>query len=389
LIREIGIAIADQNSSQLTRFQRYYFKLTHHRNLVKLGPLRFLCYNTGAKSEGKRKIPRRLVMNGKSIIAGIVLCTAAIAAAQAPPPMTLPADVANIKQSIQSLPWREIDLTTVSPLEMDRALLLMNHVLNEIAPVRASEADLMSGYIEAQNLGAEFAKAPKPPAGKELTYTDATKIAVAMLRGPMANSTYASQFGGASTEELAAYRELYDATCQRRWSEITESREQSRWMGAFLQSQGKLQDYQAWAKVESENRELAYQLQLEKNAAAADAAAQAAQARAVAEQEEQEKLQLQQALAAAQAQQQEAFAAGQQQQQMDQQQPPPPQEDAPYYTGYGTPGYYGSGAAWCYDCTYGNEARTRTERRMSDFYGTPHTGGGGGGFHGGGGGGHR
>jgi hypothetical protein len=324
-------------------------------------------------------------MNGNSIIVSIVLCTGALAAAQAPPPTTLPPDVANIKQSIETLPWRSIDLSTVSPLEMDRALLLMNHVLNEIAPVRASEADLMSGYIEAQNLGADFAKAPKPPEGKQLTYTDATKIAVAMLRGPMANSTYASQFSGVSAEGLAAYQQLYDATCQRRWSEITESREQSRWMGAFLESQGKLQDYQAWAKVESENRQLAYQLQLEKNAAAADAAAQAAQARAVAEQEEQEKLQLQQALAAAQAQQQQAYEAGQQQ--MDQQQPPPPQEDAPYYGGYGTPGYYGSGAAWCYDCTYGNEARTRTERRLSDFYGTPHAGG----FHGGsgGGGGHR
>jgi hypothetical protein len=264
----------------------------------------------------------------------------------------------------------------------------MNHVLDEIAPVRASEAELMSAYIEAQNLGAEFAKTPKPPAGKQLTYTDATKIAVAMLRGPMASSTYASQLTDCSSDGLAAYQQLYDSTCQRRWGEITESVEQARWMGSFLQGQGKMQDYQAWAKVESENRELKYQLQMQKNAQAADAAQQAAQARAAAEQQEQEKLQLQQALAAAQAQQQQA-SAQQQANQAPQQQPQqgqqlgdqPPQADAPYYTGWGVPGYYGTGAAWCYDSTYANQARAQTEQRLSNFYGTPHAGG----FHGGGG----
>jgi hypothetical protein len=263
----------------------------------------------------------------------------------------------------------------------------MNHVLDEIAPVRASEAELMSAYIEAQDLGTEFAKTPKPPAGKQLTYTDATKIAVAMLRGPMASSSYASQLGDTSTDGLAAYQQLYDTTCQRRWGEITESVEQARWMGSFLKGKGKMQDYQAWAKVESQNRQLQYQLEMQKNAAAADAAQQAAQARAAAEQQEQEKQQLQEALATAQAQQQQANqqqanqAGEQQQQQQGHQQgqlgDQPPQADAPYYTGWGVPDYYGTGAGWCYDSTYANRARAQTEQRLSNFYGTPHAGGGG------------
>jgi hypothetical protein len=354
------------------------------------------CGTTAVQSRRETRIamtiPGRLVMNGNSIIVAIVLCAGALAGgvarAQAPAPTAVPSDVANIKQSIQNLPWQDIDLSTVEPLERDRALLLMNHVLDEIAPVRASEAELMSGYIEAQNLGAEFAKTPKPPAGKQLTYTDATKIAVAMLRGPMANSSYASQLTDCSSDGLAAYQQLYDSTCQRRWGEITESVEQTRWMGSFLQSKGKMQDYQAWAKVESENRQLQYQLQMQKNAAAADAAQQAAQAQAAADRQEQEKLQLQQALAAAQAQQQsqqqQAYQAGQQQAQQQQQQQlgdQPPQADAPYYGGWGTPGYYGTGVGWCYDSAYANQARAATEQRLSNFYGTPHTGGG----HGGGG----
>jgi hypothetical protein len=313
----------------------------------------------------------------------VVLSVGQFAGAQAPPPGPLPPELANIPQTIQTLPWQSIDLTTVQPLEYDRALLLMNHVLDQMAPVRASEADLMSAYIEAQNLGPDFAKTPKPPAGKQLTYTDATKIAVAMLRGPMANSTYASQLTDTSPDGLAAYQQMYESTCQRRWGEITESVQQVRWMGAYLQHNGKMQDYQAWAKLESENRQLKYQLAVQqKKAQEADAARQATEARAHQAQQtklQEENLQLQQALAAAQAQQQQAYQAGQQsaQQAANSQAPQQPQGTpayTPYYSGYGVPVYYGAGAAWCYDSAYANQARAQTEQRLSNYYGTPHAG---------------
>lgn len=319
----------------------------------------------------------------RSLMIAVVLGLGCFAAAQAPPPAPLPPELANIPQIIQTLPWQSIDLSTVPPLEYDRALLLMNHVLDQLAPVRASEADLMSAYIEAENLGPEFAKTPKSPAGKQLTYTDATKIAIAMLRGPMANSSYASQLSDTSPEGLAAYQQMYESTCQRRWGEVTESVQQVRWMGTYLQHNGKIQDYQAWAKVESENRQLKYQLAMQqKKAQDADAARQAAQAQADQTQQtklRQENLQLQQALASAQAQQQQAYQAGQQ----SAQQSPNPQAQqqaqgtpvyAPYYTGYGVPGYYGTGAAWCYDSAYANQARAQTEQRLSNYYGTPHAG---------------
>jgi hypothetical protein len=315
------------------------------------------------------------------MLGSIVICAASLAAAQAPPPGALPPEVANIPQTIQSLPWQSVDLTTVPPLEYDRALLLMNHVLDQIAPVRASEADLMSGYIEAQNLGPDFAKTPKPPAGKQLTYTDATKIAVAMLRGPMATSTYASPLSDASPDGLAAYQQMYESTCQRRWGEVTESVQQVRWMGTYLQHAGKMQDYQSWAKVESENRQLKFQLAMEqKQAQEANAARQAAEARTTAVQQaklQQENMQLQQALASAQAQQQQAYLAGQQSAQQatnsnaaQAQQQAQVAQPAPYYnTGYGVPLYYGSGAAWCYDSAYANQARAQTEQRLSNYYG--------------------
>ena len=322
----------------------------------------------------------------RSFIIAVVLSVGQFTAAQAPPPASLPPEIANIPQTIQTLPWQSIDLTTVPPLEYDRALLLMNHVLDQLAPVRASEADLMSGYIEAENLGPDFAKTPKPPAGKQLSYTDATKIAVAMLRGPMANSTYATQLSDTSPDGLAAYQQMYESTCQRRWGEVTESVQQVRWMGTYLQHTGKMQDYQAWAKLESENRQLKYQLAVQqKKTQDADAAREAAQARSNQAQQaklQQENTQLQQALAAAQAKQQQAYQAGQQSAQQatntNGQVTQQPQATAVYpaYTaGYGVPGYYGAGAAWCYDSAYANQARAQTEQRLSNYYGTPHAGG--------------
>ncbi|HSZ59432.1 MAG TPA: hypothetical protein VK797_27560 [Tepidisphaeraceae bacterium] len=308
----------------------------------------------------------------------IVFCICVAATAQTQPPSTaLPPDVAGLPEAIRTLPWQSIDLSTVSPLEYDRALLLMNHALDEIAPVRASEADLMSAYIQAQNLGAEFAKTPQPPSGIQLTYTDATKVAVALLRGPMANSSFASQLADTSEQGLAAYQQMYNSTCQRRWGEVTESTQQTRWMGTFLQRKGKMPDYESWAKLESENRQLKYQLAMEKKKAEeASEARQAAEDRAASAQQarlQQENLQLQQALASAQAQQQQSYQAGQQaaNQAAQQQQP----QAAPYYTGYGVPAYYGTGAAWCYDSAYANQARAQTEQRLSSYYGTPHPGG--------------
>src|SRR5262249_53151515 len=80
----------------------------------------------------------------------------------------LPPDLAALPQEIKTLPWQSINFATLQPLEQSRALLLMDHVVGELSANMTSEADLMSAYIEKQNLGAQFAGTPPPPGPKEL-----------------------------------------------------------------------------------------------------------------------------------------------------------------------------------------------------------------------------
>src|SRR4051794_13787869 len=118
-------------------------------------------------------------------IAIVLLAFAAFSLAQT---QKLPPDLAGLPDEIKNLKWQTIDTATVQPLERCRSLLLLNHSLDELSANAAAEADLMSEYIEKNNLGAQFASTPPPPAPRALSYTDAQKIAIAMLRGPMSTS---------------------------------------------------------------------------------------------------------------------------------------------------------------------------------------------------------
>src|SRR5205085_2450572 len=152
------------------------------------------------------------------------------------------------------------------------ALLLLNHTLDQLSANAAAEADLMSAYIQKKDLGAQFAKNPPPPEPKSLTFADTEKVAVAMLRGPMADSYYATELKGVEPAGLDAYQQMYTRMCQRRWSEFEESRHLVRCMSSFLGNGGNLQDYDAWATAESARREAESQ----QRAAGAPAAAEAA-----------------------------------------------------------------------------------------------------------------
>src|SRR5262245_25588027 len=102
---------------------------------------------------------RTLIMTCLSL----VLTTAAWAQTQ-----KLPADLAGLPDEIKNLKWQAIDPAKVSSLERCRALLLMNHTLDELSANATSEADLMSAYMQKENLGSQFASTPPPPALKQL-----------------------------------------------------------------------------------------------------------------------------------------------------------------------------------------------------------------------------
>ena len=312
----------------------------------------------------------------------------------------LPPDLAALPDEVKSLNWKSIDLSTLQPLEHCRAMLLMNHALDELSANVTAEADLLSAYLEKNNLGTQFANWPVPPAPSSLGYDDAVKVAVAMLRGPMSNSYYATELGDIDANAIKSYDQIYSRTCARRWGEFDESRHMVRCMTSFLGNANKLTNYDAWATAESLRREQEAQAR-----AAANAQQQAAAKQAAAALAEKQQLELAQVKAAL------TNAAYQQPQQSAPQQPQGPYQtvtpagqpaemvnggyvvDTPgaYYPygGYGGYGYYGvyrpAGAAavagyragqyhannctWNRDAAYCGAARAQTEGRMTAFHG--------------------
>ena len=73
-----------------------------------------------------------------------VFATAALAAQS----QKLPPDLARLPDEIKNLKWQTIEIGQATTLERCRALLLLNHTLDELSANAAAEADLMSAYIE-------------------------------------------------------------------------------------------------------------------------------------------------------------------------------------------------------------------------------------------------
>jgi len=224
----------------------------------------------------------------------------------------LPPQLAGLPDEIRNLKWQSIDMSAVQPLERCRALLLMNDTLDAVSANVTAEADLMSAYLEKNNLGNQFASTPPPkapPVSRALSYADAEKISVALLRGPMHGSHYATDLSDLSASTLQSYQEIYARTCARRWSEFDESRHLVRCMSAFLGKTRKLEDYDSWAIAETARRELAAQQQREASGAKSAEAQRNAEAQKTEGQLRQQQLELMQmqaALAAAHAQQQQS-----------------------------------------------------------------------------------
>jgi hypothetical protein len=286
-------------------------------------------------------------------------------------------DLKTLPDTIKSLDWKSVDWNATPPLEQARALMLLDDVLDEMGAQMAAEADLMSQFIDEQGLGAQFA-AMAPVEDKHLTQEEAQRVAVAMLRGPMSGSSYATAISDATGNVLTAYVQMYSSTVNREWASAVESRQQMKSLAAFLASSGKMAAFREWAPGEMERQkkdqeaqaaakraaavEQQKQQQAERQQAAQERKEQEAKQRA---EEQQAALQMQQAMAAAQASQDSGAAAA----------PVQYNDSYPdwYYGGLG----YATGV-WYRDEAYRGAAVARTENRMAGGRG------GGGGRRGGG-----
>lgn len=283
-----------------------------------------------------------------------------------------PIDISTLPAEIKTLPWKAVDFSAVSAAERCRALLLLNDVLDEVNAQMTAEADLLSEYLDTQDLGPGYASQAPADDPKALTYEDGQKVAVALLRGPMAQTSYASQMVDQDADALKAYENLYQSTCKWKWGSMADNRLRVRGMSAFLEKQGKMADYKAWVPGEVARREEANKQEMAQRKADAQAKQQ--------EQREQRQQQLLAKKDAELKQQQEATAQMQQALMAAQQS----QSAAP--TGVVVDGgypnyYYGgylAGSAWYRDAAYQGWARRNTDARIAGWHG------GGGGRRGGG-----
>jgi len=279
-------------------------------------------------------------------------------------------DLDKLPAEIKALQWQGVDFESLPPLQQCQSLLLMNQVLEELGAQLLAEADMMSSYIDTKGMGPAFASQAPVADSPSLTFADAEKIAAALLQGPMADSTYASQLSGSSADVLTAYEHLYTSTCQSKWSAMSNNQLRVRAMSRFLQAKGQMADYQAWLPGEQQRQAQNHQQQLAAKQQA-DEAEQSQQGKQMEEKLQQQNQQMQQAEAKEQATQSmhQAMAYAQQQQQQQD------QSGGVVVPSYGYPTYYYGGwgavahADWYRDAAYRGAAEARTDARMSAWHG--------------------
>ena len=172
----------------------------------------------------------------------------------AAPAQSPPIDLNALPGEIKDLKWRDIELAAASPLERCRSLLFLNATLDEMGAQLAADEDLMSQYIDDKNLGALYVRQPPLDNPAPLEPGTGQKIALALLRGPMAGSTYATELADTPAAQLPSIEQMTASSCRAKWDEMANTRMQVRSMVHFLRAQGKMDDYDAWTPTEIKRR---------------------------------------------------------------------------------------------------------------------------------------
>jgi hypothetical protein len=305
-----------------------------------------------------------------------IVSTLIIAAAFIPAPaLAQPkVDLSTLPAEIKTLQWKDVNFASLPALDQCRALLLLNDFLDEVNAQVTGEADLLSQYIDINKLGDQFASQPPVADTAPLTLGNAMQIAAALLKGPMASSSYATQLSGSPADVLTAYESMYNSTCQRKWSTVADFRLRVRNMTAFLQSQKKLEAFQAWVPGEIQSQNEQHQAEMAARRAAAAAATEkrdAEYAKLQQERYQQQQQQMQQQQKAS-IQMQQAMAAAQQNQSGNNN-----NNNQGYVVNGGYPGwYYGglagvglgaAGATWYHNNV--GDAAARCDARYGGWHG--------------------
>jgi hypothetical protein len=272
---------------------------------------------------------------------------------------------------MEGLQWEEVDLEALSPLERARALVLLDRSLSEVGAVSMAEADMMSLFLDEKGLGEKFVSSESFKSAPARSYEDAQKIAVALLRGPMAESRFATMFEGSDEASLKSTLRLHESASQRKWGEFAEPVKHVRAMKAFLKSEGKRDDYLKWADEESGRRQQEHEQAM---------AAKGAEARVNAEASRSEREAAAKELAEQRQQERESQLA---QQALYAQSTSGDVADGDYGDDYYADRYYGYGTIarlrrWHRHGPNQVRARQHTQQRMNNWHGAGRAGGRGG-----------
>jgi hypothetical protein len=213
-------------------------------------------------------------MPGRWLVTGL-LCIAGTLA-QAAEPAASPFDPMDPEvQFARSLKWKEASFDNLPAKSKCEALMALNRFLDMLAAKAESRADLLVAYLDAQNLGETYmAELANVPEATPMSYEDGKKLAAAYIATSQGSAKWSGEMEDASPEMLDRYLALYDKQCRRNYAAAVAARHEVRLMGAFLQNQGKMQDYLSWSKQEVTRREAEHKKMLAEKQSQKEAAEQ-------------------------------------------------------------------------------------------------------------------
>lgn len=257
-------------------------------------------------------------------------------------------------QRILRLNWKTVKFEELDARHQMAAYFAMNKGLSIMGTKADARLDLLIDYVEANKLGEAVADAastiPPPP---DVSFEDYKKMGAAFVRSPDGSVKVDAELGTIPEDMIPAYVKLYQNSSMRSFAEVVESRHQVRLIAAYLQEEGKFEDFKKWSADEKRRRQEAYAKELaEKRVAAAEA----------------EKIRREQAIAAAQERQkQEAEERARRMEYAMQQQASQPSGGGVSYDhdGYWGDSWYPYSGAYYAGALYRSQVRDRASNSWS------------------------
>lgn len=217
-------------------------------------------------------------------------------------------ELSDFRHQVQKLEWQKIQVDQLSKHDHCRALLLLNHALDEIGSAAIAEASLVDSFLEKRGVDRE--KNIALPKDKRLAKTmeDGVKISAALIQGPMSDSDYAREWADVDEDALSAYEHMYANTCSMKWQQFDKGRDALRLGIATIRASKLMDDYLAWVPAENARLQKEYEAEIARQKAELRTQAQERKARGTAQaaeweeerQQREDSRRAQEALAAAQ-----------------------------------------------------------------------------------------